>query len=90
MIVELIIYAIGQVLGFFAGFFPSDPSCSCVTSLPWGLDSIISSGVNGYKEIASVYPPFNTILTAFLILLGFKIAVQLLKAVPLLGKTLAK
>jgi hypothetical protein len=88
MIVELFIYAIGVILGFFGSFFPSDPSCGCVTSLPWGIDSILTQGVNGYKILAESFPPFGIIFTAFLILLGFKIALKLLKGVPLLGRTL--
>ncbi len=88
MIVELIIYAIGVILGFFGGFFPSDPVCQCVTSLPWGLDNILQQGVNGYKVLAISFPPFSIIFGAFLILIGFKIALKLLKGVPLLGRTL--
>ena len=60
-----------------------------VTELPWGMDSVVSSGISGYKGLADLFPPFETILTAFLIYIGFRFLIQVLKGVPFLGRMLS-
>lgn len=52
---------------------------SSVTELPWGLDDIISQGVGGYKLLATAFPPFDTMLTIFLIYASFRLGMLFLK-----------
>ncbi len=87
MIIEIIFYAIGEIINQLAQFFPGYGSFPLL--LPWGIDSMVSGGVNGYKILANAFPPFQVVLTAFIAYLGFRIILRLLKAVPILGKTLS-
>ncbi len=86
MILEIIMFAILSILGIFAQFIPGSGQVPLL--LPWGLDDIINAGVVGYKTLSTAYPPFAIVLQAFIIYIGFKITMQLLKAVPILGRTL--
>ncbi len=86
MILELIMYAISVIVNMFGQFLPGNGDVPLL--LPWGIDSIFNQGVTGYKILSTSFPPFAVVLDAFLIYLGFKIIIRLLKAVPVLGKTL--
>lgn len=57
-----------------------------VETLPWGVDEYLQQGVQGYRLLMIYFPPFETVLTAFLIYIGFKILMQILKSIPFLGK----
>ncbi len=57
-----------------------------IDELPWGIDSFLSSGVSGYKMLAEYFPPFQTVLTAFLIYMGFKVVLHMLAGVPIIGR----
>ncbi len=86
MIFEIIMYGVTVIINFFAQFLPGNGQVPLL--LPWGTDDIVSSGVAGFKVIAQSFPPFDIVLQAFLIYIGFKIILRLLKAVPILGRTL--
>lgn len=58
------------------------------TVLPWGIDTYLQQGVQGYRMLALYFPPFQTVIDAFLIYIAFKIIMQVLKAVPLFGRTI--
>lgn len=59
-----------------------------IEELPWGMDAVITNAVGGLKYL-SIYLPFlNTVLTAFIIYLAFRIVLKVLRAVPFLGRTL--
>lgn len=73
MITYLLLTIIITLVGIIFSMFPT------IDELPWGLDSIISDGVAGYKELATMFPPMETMMTVFLIYLGFKILMILLK-----------
>lgn len=57
-----------------------------VDVLPWGIDGYLQQGVQGYKMLMIYFPPFETILNAFLIYIAFKILMQILKAIPFFGR----
>jgi len=86
MIFEIIMYGIIVLSDFFGRFLPGYGEVPL--KLPWGVDDYVALGINGYKVLAQSFPPMQTILNAFLIYIGFRIAIQLLKAVPILGRTL--
>ena len=71
---------LSSIGNMFGTFLPK------VEVLPWGIDTYLQQGVQGYKMLALYFPPFQTILTAFLIYLGFKIILQILKAIPFFGR----
>lgn len=83
MISEIIIYAVVQVVSFFTAFLPGAGQVPLL--LPWGTDAILLQAVTGYKLLAGAFPPFQTILTAFIIYLLFRIALKMLKVVPFVG-----
>lgn len=87
MVFEIIMYGIGVVITYLGQFLPGAGQVPLL--LPWGLDTWVNQGVQGYKVLAISFPPFSVVLDAFLIYIGFKIAIRLLKAVPILGKTLS-
>ena len=86
MIFEIIMYVITIVLKFLGQFLPGYGTVPL--QLPWGTDAWISQGITGYEILAQSFPPMGVVMTAFLIYIGFKIAVQLLKMIPIIGRSL--
>lgn len=58
-----------------------------ITELPWGIDSVLVNGLGGYRAMAVFFPPLTVVMTAFIIYLGFRIVVMVIKAIPVIGKT---
>lgn len=75
---------------FITGIFSWLPDGRLVQAdpfrLPWGVDNILVTGVSGYKMLAQYFPPFTVVLDAFLIYIGFKLAVRLLRMIPMVGR----
>lgn len=83
MISEIIIYSVVQVVSFFTAYLPGAGQVPLL--LPWGTDSILLQAVTAYKDLAIAFPPFQTVLTAFIIYMLFRIALKILKVVPFVG-----
>jgi len=47
--------------------------------LPWGLDDIVVSSFTYFKSFVAVFPPLEIVLQAFLLYLGWKIAMMFLR-----------
>jgi hypothetical protein len=88
MLAEIFFSIFVSISNVFAGIWPSPPG-QVPLLLPFGLDSIINQGVQGYKILSQAYPPFNDILNAFIILLLFKIILRFMKMIPIIGRTLS-
>lgn len=86
MIIQAILDLLISFIGFLTGWLPN--SGDAVLKLPWGIDDLMVQGVNGYKILAEAFPPFNVVLSAFIIYLGFRIAMKILRMVPLFGKSI--
>lgn len=86
MIIELLFYIITPVINLLGYIFPGAGQVPLL--LPWGMDSIVTTGFNGFKILAQTFPPFNTILIAFGIYLTFRIGLRLLRAIPFFGRTI--
>lgn len=86
MIVEIIFYMITGIIDKLTGFVGMG---QVPLRLPWGIDDWFVQGVSGFKVLAQAFPPFNTILGAFVIYLLFRICLRLLRAVPILGRTIS-
>lgn len=84
MIAEIIFYMISSIIDLLTGFVGHG---EIPLHIPWGIDDFLVQGVTGYKILATVFPPFNTILVAFTIYLIFRISMRLLRGVPILGRT---
>ena len=83
MISEIIIYAVTNVIGFFTQYLPGAGQVPLL--LPWGTDAILTQAVQAYKVLAGAFPPFQTILDAFTIYIGFRIIMRVLKVIPFVG-----
>ena len=87
MIFELIIGILTYIIAAVGNYLPGGGTVPLL--LPWGTDAWFSEGINGYKVLAQSFPPMGVVLSAFLIYIGFRIALRLLKGVPILGRTLS-
>lgn len=86
MIFEIIMYGITVIITYLGQYFPGYNQYPLL--LPFGTDQLVSQGIAGYRLLAVIFPPMGVVLNAFLVYIGFRIALQLLKAVPILGKTI--
>lgn len=73
MILFLLIQALVYVVGLFFAPFP------VVTELPWGVDSFFASGIGYFRHMMEFFPPFSTVLDAFLLYIGFRLAIIILR-----------
>lgn len=86
MLIQLIIYSLIQVVGLLTGFLPN--SGEVPLKIPYGIDEILLQGIGGYNMLSTYFPPFQVVLTAFLIYFGFRLALMIIRAIPILGKTI--
>lgn len=86
MISEIIIFSVVNVIGFFTQFLPG--AGEIPLKLPWGIDDIFVQAVTAFKTLAAAFPPFNTILTAFIIYISFRVIVKIIKVIPFVGNTI--
>lgn len=73
MIISAIIRVVIGVLGAIFAFLPT------VTELPWGVDQYLSDGMGYFNRIAEVFPPLGVLMDVFLIYIGFKATLLLVK-----------
>lgn len=85
MILEIIFFALQYIIDTLTGFVGGS---EVPLKLPWGMDDIFVQAVSGFKTLAEIFPPFQTVMSAFLIYFLFKICMRLLRAVPILGRTI--
>lgn len=75
MIPYYLLLGLGTVLTALFSFLPR------VTVLPWGIDGWLSSGVGMFDSIVQGFPLFGTVMQAFLLYLGFRLTLKVLKLV---------
>jgi len=73
MIIYFLLVALVYVVSLIFAVFPT------VTELPWGVDNFMTAGVGYYKLMAESYPPFLTFFNAFVIYLGFRLSIIVLR-----------
>jgi len=73
MIFSFIIIAVLYLFSLFLAPFPT------VTELPWGVDSFFSNGMGYYRQLMVYLPPLSTVLDAFLIYIGFRLSIIILR-----------
>jgi len=69
LLIQMLIYVFSLVLAPFP----------VVTELPWGVDAFFSDGMGYYRYLAEFFPPFSTVLQAFLLYIAFKLAIIVLR-----------
>lgn len=75
MITFLLLDALINVVSALLSWLP------VVTSLPFGLDGYLSTGIGFFRDIFSVFPFLSTVLTVALAYLGFRLSLMGVKAV---------
>jgi len=85
----MIIDALLQFLIQFGQELQNVFGLSQITELPWGIDDVLTTGIGGYHALATYFPPLNVVMTAFIIYIGFRVVLMILRAVPFLGRTLS-
>lgn len=73
MIIQLILHILVSAVNVIFSWLPE------VTELPWGIDAILLSGVSQVKAVAVYIPPLTTVLGAFMIYVGFRLTLIVLK-----------
>lgn len=53
-------------------------------SLPFGIDSVMVSGIGYLRFFIIHFPPLGTVLTAFLIYVSFIISIKVIQLIPVL------
>lgn len=68
------------MISVFFFFFPE------VTELPFGIDDYLETAVGRIRTLAESFPIFDTVLTAFLYYIAFRIGLKLILTIPVIGK----
>lgn len=77
MIFQGLFYLIMGLLGLLTSWLPGYGNVPLL--LPWGTDSLISTIISYYRGAIETLPYLATGLNAFIILLGFELAMLILK-----------
>ncbi len=73
MILNLLFVAIISILGFLTAWLPSG------LTLPFGLDTIFQTTFSYLYAFIEIFPPMGIVLQAFIVYLGFRIGLMILK-----------
>jgi len=84
MIVYLLLSMVVALLNGATWILPT------VTTLPFGIDPILSTGMGYIVFIISVFPPLGLLLNGFLFYYGFKLTLKFIAMIPILRGMLHK
>jgi len=73
MIIQLLLQILISGLNVIFGWLPD------ASTLPFGIDEILVDGVGQFKALMALIPPLETVFTAFMIYLSFRLGLILLK-----------
>ena len=68
------------IIGTLTSFFPE------ATTLPFGLDTILTMGINNTYYVMDLIPPLKAMYDAFLLILAWKVGLRLFKLIPVLHR----
>jgi len=80
MIIVLFLNFIILLFGAVFSFFP------VVTELPWGIDSILVTGMGYLRFIIGLVPPLGIMFSGFVVIVLFKMTMVVFRAVPIIGR----
>jgi hypothetical protein len=83
MIITILLTIIIAVFQVFFNFMP------VVTELPYGIDAILVEGMGYLSFLMEVFPPLSTMLTGFIVVLGFKLGMMVVKMIPFVGRAVS-
>jgi len=61
-----------------------------VTQLPFGIDSVLSTGMGYVVFVGQVFPPVQSMLNGFLFYYTFKLGLKLVAMIPIIRGLLHK
>lgn len=82
MIITIILQLVESIIKWLNTFLPP------VQSLPWGIDSVLVSGVGYVRYITVYFPPLGTLISAFLIYIGFIFLFKIIGLIPIVRNIL--
>jgi hypothetical protein len=80
MLFTLILQAITGILDWYVKLIPT------TNVLPFGIDDYLITGMGYIRFITVFFPPLGTLITAFLVYLGFILSLRLAKIIPIIGR----
>lgn len=86
LIVGFVVTILGAIPALIIQIFPS----MSVSTLPFGIDSILVQGMSYFKFLITVFPPFGVLWEALLLVIGFKILLKLIAMIPIVRGLLHK
>lgn len=72
----ILTFILSSLIAFIISLFGIFPN---VETLPFGMDEFLQSAVANFKYYFEIFPPFETIFTAFGIYVSFKLLVLSMK-----------
>jgi len=84
MLLHLLIISLISVLNALTFFLPT------VTALPFGIDTILTTGMGYIVFIIGVFPPLGIMLNGLIFYYGFKLSLKLVAMIPILRGMLHK
>lgn len=73
MIIFWLITFVISIISFIFYPFPT------ITEIPWGVDSFLVNGVGYFKALMEFFPPLSTVFSAFMIYIGFRVSIIVLR-----------
>ena len=61
-----------------------------ITTLPFGIDAFLQTGMGYFYSLVAIIPPLGIILSGFLWVIGFKLLLKLLAMIPVIKGVLYK
>lgn len=84
MLIQLLLISLISILNALTWVLPT------VTTLPFGIDAILTTGMGYFVFIAAVFPPLAAIMSGFLFYFGFKLGLKLVAMLPIIRNLLHK
>lgn len=82
MVISFLLQLSLSILNWVSNLLPN------ASVLPFGVDSVLSTAVGYFRFFAVLIPPLGTLMTAFIIYLGFLLALKVVKLIPVLRNIL--
>jgi len=82
MILTFLLRSLSETINWFRELLPD------ATTLPWGTDQILLDGIAYLNFFTTVLPPLQTLLTAFIVYMGFLLALKVINLIPIIRNIL--
>jgi len=73
MIIQFLFTILISIAQALTGFLPT------VETLPWGIDALLVTSTGYFKGFMQIFPPLQIVFGAFMLYLGFRLLLIVLK-----------